>query len=53
MITLRDKILEMFSIKTMDVYSSIASKLEHFFDKELLSKGIVKSSAQSDDFFSP
>lgn len=29
---LRDRVMEMFSIKTMDVYSSIAGKLEHFFE---------------------
>lgn len=28
---LRDRVMEMFSIKTMDVYSSIAGRLENYF----------------------
>lgn len=50
---LRDRVMEMFSIKTMDIYSSIAGKLEHFFENELIIKGVIKNSPQVDDFFSP
>jgi hypothetical protein len=49
---IRDKVLEMFLIKSVDIYAPLASKFEDFFD-ELQRKGTIKSSGQANDFLSP
>lgn len=50
---LRERVLEMFSIKTMDIYASVATAFEIYFDKELACRGIVKNSPHGTDFLSP
>ena len=55
---IRDKIMELFSIKTIDIYTSIGGKLESFFEEELMDrrgkKGVIKVSGRDQtDFLSP
>ena len=55
---IRDKIMELFSIKTIEIYTSIGGKLEGFFEEELMDrrgkKGVIKvSGREQTDFLSP
>lgn len=49
---IRDKVLEMFSIKTMDIYTSLANMFENFFEIDLMKKGVIKSQ-RNGEFLSP
>lgn len=49
---IRDKVLEMFLIKSLDIYAPLATRFEDFFD-ELTQRGIIKSSGKASDFLSP
>jgi len=51
MTVIRDKVLEMFLIKSLDIYTPLAGKFEDFFD-DLTRRGVIKSSGQN-DFMSP
>ena len=42
----------MFSIKTVDIYSSLATTFENFFEIDLIKKGIIKTHSNI-DFLSP
>lgn len=48
----REKVLEMFSIKTHDIYASLATTFENFFEMELVKKQIIKIHPPF-DFLSP
>lgn len=43
----------MFSIKTMDIFASVAHNFERFFEEELINTGIIKCSNGKQDFLSP
>jgi len=43
----------MFSIKTMEIFTSVATTFEDFFENDLASKGVIKTSNHANDFLSP